>query len=245
MKNNLIINEEEWEEIENFLRGDLPDETLDQMRLKMKEDANFSDKVAHVHHLMTGIREAALEADLKNISFPRGKATLRHIGGNWKKYQFGWMAAAAIIVAVVVFALFNMFNKGENRLFSKYYYPDSGLVSSMGVSDNYDFDVAMIDYKSGKYNEAIVEMKKLLHSNKDNDTLNYFIGNSFLALKKIDSAISYMNVVAIDSKSTFAKEANWYLGLAYLKLGQKSKAASYILRSGNEKRDELLQQISK
>ncbi len=244
LKNNFIISEEEWEEIENFLKGDLPQETIDIMKKRLKDEPAFSEKVAHVRLLMTGIREVALEADLKKIRLPHGENVVHRIP-NKKQYYFRWMAAAAIIAVVSAIAYFNVFTNSEHRLFSKYYFPDSGLVSSMGVSDNYDFDVAMINYKSGKYDQSIVEMKKLLLFNPNNDTLNYFIGNSFLALDKVDSAISYLKVVAVNNQSAFAKDANWYLGLAYLKLKQKEKAALFISRSDNEKKDELLKRISK
>lgn len=245
LKNNLIISEEEWEEIEDFLRGTLPAEAKERILQRINEDSEFSDKVTHVRLLTIGIREAALEADLEQISLTGEKAELPHIPGYRKKYYFGWVAAAAIVVFVIGLAYFNIFESKESKLFSEYYYPDSGLVSSMGVSDNYDFDVAMIDYKSGKYNQSVIAMKKLLHSNLNNDTLNYFIGNSFLAMGKTDSAISYLRVVAGNNRSAFAKDANWYIGLAYLKLKDQLKAASYISQSGNVKKDELLKRISK
>ncbi len=244
MKNDFIISEEEWEEIENFLKGDLPQETVDDMKKRLKDEPLFSEKVAHVRLLTTGIREAALEADLKKIKIGQGENVVHRIP-NKKQYYFRWMAAAAIILGVVAIGYFNVFNKSEHRLFSKYYYPDSGLVSSMGISDNYNFDVAMIDYKSGKYSQSINEMKKLLSSNPGNDTLNYYIGNSFLALDEVDSAIAYLNQVVASGNNAFVKDANWYLGLSYLKLGQKEKAVSYIRQSGHEKKDELLKQISK
>ncbi len=49
-------------------------------------------------------------------------------------------------------------------------------MSAMGIGDNYLFNKAMLDYKTGNYKKAIDEWSKLKTSMPQNDTLNYFLG---------------------------------------------------------------------
>lgn len=239
------ISNEEWEEIENSLAGKLTKEQSEKFNKRLSEEPQLSEKVSHIRLIMLGVRETAFQSDLRNISLTgKNTSTKKNAGG--RRLFMGWMygAAAAIIVVVILF-FSGVFKNSDSRLYSKFYHPDSGLISSMGVSDQYPFDVAMIDYKSGKYSVALEKLQQLRKSHPQNDTLNYFIGNSYLALGKTEEAIPYLNEVADHPASVFAKDAEWYLGLAFLKLGNNDQAFKHISRSENERKNELLKQISK
>jgi tetratricopeptide (TPR) repeat protein len=155
-----------------------------------------------------------------------------------------WLAAASIVIIIGAVSMWYLASGNKNeRLFAVYFHPDAGLISGMGVSDNYVFDRAMIDYKTGKYEQAIDAWKELLQSNAANDTLNYFIGAAYLALKDAKSAEIYLRKVTADTTSLFTNEANWYLGLALLKQNKPEEALPYIQRSTHKEKETLIPKL--
>lgn len=244
MKPNLNISDAEWEEIELFLSGKLEPSAEAIFKNKISEDGSFEKKVAHVRQVILGIREAALSSELRNVPLS-GHHHLATRKPSGKKFFIGWMSGAAAAIVILALLYFGLFKKSEEKLFAKYYYPDSGLISTMGASDKYAFDVAMIHYKSGQYQKAIEAWKALLKPGISNDTLNYFMGNAYLAMDETQQSISYLTEVTKDTASVFRKDAEWYLGLAFLKSGKKDEAINHIAQSENEKKEELLQLIRK
>ncbi len=74
---------------------------------------------------------------------------------------------------------------GPEQLFAKYYSADPSLITTMGGSDEYNFNKAMINYKTGKYKEAAYEWEALISLQAANDTLLYFTASAYLAQKKL------------------------------------------------------------
>ncbi len=115
----------------------------------------------------------------------------------------------------------------------------------MGNSTDYDFEKAMVEYKNGEYEKAFTAWNILLKQRPENDTLIYFTGVAAQAQEKDSIAINRLQQVVNNSKSTFYKDANWYLGLLYLKQGEPQKAISYIQQSGYPKSKDLINDINK
>ena len=130
-------------------------------------------------------------------------------------------------------------------MYSEYYKPDPGLITAMGVSDNYTFEKAMVDYKNGDYDKAIKGWLSLKSNQATNDTLDYFLGAAYQASGQYDTAIPYLEKIASEKENTFNKDACWYLGLALLRKGNKELAATYIQQSGYPQSPELLNALNK
>lgn len=242
MNNNTPISDEEFELIEQYLSEKLEGDALSGFQKRLVNDAAWQEKVKAVKLTLIGIREVALKKELKNISLTGPQAIVRPI----QKRSLGWAlagVAASLLVVFISLAISGAFKKNSAKLFAEFYNPDSGLITSMGVTDTYDFDVAMIDYKSGKYSQAIEKWQELMKGHEDNDTLNYFTGSGYLALGNISKAIPYFERVIKKNESVFFHDAQWYLGLALIKDGKKSEAMPHIAASDNELRERLLQKL--
>lgn len=152
-----------------------------------------------------------------------------------------WLAAASVIIIAALGALlyFNS-STSDSKLFSNYYKPDPGLIGTMSVSDNYLFDHAMIDYKTGEYAKAISTWESLLKTHPVNDTLNYFLGSAYLAINNSTKALGYFKIVTNQQESYFYKDACWYMGLALLKDDKKKEAISFIEKSNHQNKEKLL-----
>lgn len=244
MKNNISISDEELIIIEQFLTGQLIGQDLEAFQEKLSVDTRWQKKVEWVKLIVLGIKEAALEEELGKIKLNHEPAIIRSISGK-RITLIASLSAVAISLSVIFLSIWGsgVFRKSNEKLFAKFYTPDSGLMTAMGVTDSYDFDVAMIDYKSGHYEEAINKWNILIKGHELNDTLNYFIGSSYLALNQAGEALSFFERVLNKKEGIFFYDAQWYLGLTMIKLGKETEAIPYITLSKNPLKDELLKRL--
>ncbi len=80
---------------------------------------------------------------------------------------------------------------------------------------------AQILNKQGKYDEAILELKKVLDINPDDDMTAFYIGNMYDGKKDYEQAITFYKKAIEMNKKNF--EANFYLGLLYYKQAAESE----------------------
>ncbi len=209
---------------------------------KLAGDKELQTKTNEIRLLLLGVREAILEKKLDafHAALPPRQ---QEEPANVKVPAARWLLAAAILLALFAGTwLFITLPSVNNQVYTRYYKPDPGLISAMSTSDNYAFDRAMIDYKTGAYEPAIAAWKTLLQSNNGNDTLLYFLGSAYLAKTNTNSAIYYFKTLQ-NRQSGFSKDADWYLGLALLKKGKYTEAAAYIRRSEHPKKEAILNRL--
>jgi len=131
----------------------------------------------------------------------------------------------------------------NERLYAEYFKPDPGLLTPMSTTTEYDFYRGMVDYKQEKYGEAINRWKPLAEQKPENDTLNFYLGVSFLAKDETDEAIAYLSKAVRFPGSTFIDEAWYYLGMAQLKEGQSEEAIQAFRKSKLENSRLILKEI--
>lgn len=242
--NENVNDNEEWEEIEKFVLGQMPDESKEAFQEKLNNNPVLRKATNEAKLLLLGIEESALQQkidgfhDKLNHHAPADTATVVKM----KQWLRWGIAASILIIAGVVAYLFIGNNNTNEKLFAMYFKPDPGLVTAMGTSTEYAFDKAMIDYKTGHYKEAITAWQTLLSENKSSDTLHYFIGCAYLADEQAASSIPLLEKV-VSGNNVFKQDAYWYLALAYLKQGNKDKALFYAAKSEHSKTDELIQKL--
>lgn len=247
MNRNNPILPQEFEEIEQYLFKEMPEEQLLSFTKRLESEEDLRDKVHTVRLIKIGIQEDQLARDLQRFNDGMKASTSKNTssGRNIIPLKFLFVAASVLIIAAIGVFLF-FFNPGkEERLYSNYYKPDSGLISSMSSSDDYIFDRAMIDYKTGEYKKAIQSWDSLLKERAGNDTLEFFIASSYLAMDNYEEAITHFKKVVTQENSVFLEDANWYLGLAYLKTNKKEMAILSIEKSDHPQKEELLEKLRK
>lgn len=234
------ISPEEFEEIENFLFNRLSEIEKVSIEHKITTDPEWAQKVDQVKLMILGIKEAAIKDRLQDYHSSVVKPFEAPVRvANKRKY---WPAAASVIFLMMVGALIFFITGNDTKLFNTYYHPDAGLMTSMGITENYAFNRAMIDYKSEKYESAMESWKALQKDFPENDSLNYFIGSAALANGQAKESIQYFKKVA-ERAGFFQKDAIWYLALAYLKVGNKKEAIKYLNLSDRTEKAELIQKI--
>ena len=223
--------------MEAYLSGTMTPEQHTAFSARLQTDRALQE----ARLLITGIREASLIDKLESFHATSTKkissiAPVRKM----RPYRIAAAASVIIIAASVIF----LFKKtGNDKLMASYFEPDPGLATAMGSSDNYAFNRGMVDYKTAKYNEAIEAWRPLMAANPNNDTLHYFSGVSFLALKKADSAEHHLLQVWNNNASHFRSDAGWYLALALVNQDKKAEARSILQQTNHPRKEELLSRI--
>jgi len=136
------------------------------------------------------------------------------------------LAAAAVIGAV--FLVKSLLPSDDpQKIFNKYYEPFNAISSitrSTGTIENGNFSNAIGSYESGDYQTAAAGFSEAMLTGTVSFPAGFFLGISEIELENYNKAIELLNGV-IKQKSEFTKEATWYLGLVYLKSGNKVKAS--------------------
>lgn len=244
MDTNYTISVQELESIEQYLLGTIsPGERL-SFENKMAEDAVWAAKVKEVKLLLAGIEIGSLKECLDGYHAGIKKNTAAKQPGKIvsMRRRLAVAASVALLAALAVWVFTLNGNKYE-KLYASYYKPDPGLMSAMSTGNNYLFNKAMLDYKTGQYKKAISEWSQLQSDQPKNDTLNYFLGVAQQADGNDAAAITFLRSVAADETRPFYKDACWYTGLALLKQGKVQEALPYFERSARPESSELINKL--
>ncbi|ALJ04780.1 hypothetical protein APS56_06430 [Pseudalgibacter alginicilyticus] len=242
MKDNNDISQELLEAIERYINGTMNAKELKDFNEYLKIDDEFKTQVEDIKTMLLGIETQSLKEQL-NIFHEEieDKKTHEPQTKNLRFLNYSKIAATAAIL--IVFGSIWFFSRSPNqRLYSAYFKPASGLPTSMNHnSDHFDFYNAMNHYNHGDYELAIQTWKILSEKQINNDTLNYFLGVAHLANKNGDDAIPFLERT-VESKNTFPliNDAYYYLGLAYLNEDNVILAKKYFNLSNTADSKELI-----
>ncbi len=234
------ISPEEQDLIDRYLANELTKEEGEAFEKRLSEDARWHTLVAETKVLALGIEEAALQEKLTTFhdTIATKKASV---------IKMSWPArvaiAASLVLAFSTIIWLTQQPAKNTKIVAAYFKPDPGLPTTMGVSDHYEFERAMVEYKTGNYTKAIESWERIRQHNPANDTLNYFIASALLANKEATKSIPFFDAVIKISNSAFLQEAYWYRGLAFLQQGNKEEAINSIKQSNHPRSEELLQKI--
>jgi len=236
MKKSVNLSQKEFERIELYILKKLPEKEQQAFEQELKEKPELQKELEIQKKLMLAVEAGAIRNHLNTIH--------KKLFGRQKVIR--WFAAAASILILISVSiwLINRPSKAE-RLFAANLTVDPGLPVPMSATDNYVFYDAMVDYKTGKYEEAINKWQPLLNAEPLNDTLNYFIGVAFFNDEKYEQAIPFFEQVRLLNSPAFLGKSEWYMALSFIKikdfeslkiLAEKSQSENaYRIRELNQK----------
>lgn len=231
------------ETIGRYLDKQMTPAELVDFEEQLKSDEVLRRQAEEVRLLLLGVEEASVVGAIEK--FHKELPVAGKLGDRKKNGVIrSWLIAASVVLLAGVAMWMYFSAEGANqRLFTEYYRQDPGLLTAMSSSENFEFERAMVDYKTGNYTAAQAVWGKQLTGRPDSDTLNYFMGAVSLATDDPTGAAGYFRKVAGLQQSVFAPDANWYLGLALLKLDSIAEAAGFIERSDHPRKEALLQRL--
>jgi tetratricopeptide (TPR) repeat protein len=239
-ENDLIL-------IESYITKTLDADARVAFEKELLQNSDLRQKTSEVRLLLLGIQEVELKAKFpefhQGMSRTGASLALKTSRGN----NFSRLAIAASILLFLCLGAWGIWFRQpfHEKLFNHYFLPDPGLATVMSQSPSYDFEKAMVEYKNGQYQAALKKWTALLGQKPGNDTLIYFIGSAQMAMGKYEEAMKNLEGVANNTSSAFSRDADWYLGLYYLRVNDKQKALDYLNKSGYPEATELTDEINK
>ncbi|NOU18471.1 MAG: tetratricopeptide repeat protein [Bacteroidales bacterium] len=149
-----------------------------------------------------------------------------------KMYAIGinikyWLIAASITVLLIAGGGVAYYSQPtdtlENGLYAKYYSPLND--KDIYLLINHSLAVARKKYMEGEYINSIMLLKDLPSTVTIDAEKNLLIGLNMMEIGKYSMAANYLEL-AFSNQSGFdyVPQTQWYLGLCYLKTGDKEKA---------------------
>jgi tetratricopeptide (TPR) repeat protein len=164
-------------------------------------------------------RSVCETAQSQEMNIPKAHA----IGMSIKR----WLITASVTVVLIVGGGLVYHSQTddslENRLYAKYYTPLSP--DDIYVINSSSLNIAKQKYMTGEYVNALLLLKNLPSSITIEVEKDLFIGMSLMEIGQQKEAAEYFEgILANQNRLDYIPKVRWYLGLCYLKIGNKEKA---------------------
>lgn len=222
------LHKDRFEAIEAYVLGTMDPEVRERFEQELAADAALREEVELQRENILAVELAGISRTLQVARAEHREVDPAPAGSSWTSY----LKYAAMVAVLILGALWWSTRPAANeRLFSEYYVQDPGLPVPMSAANDPVFQDAMVAYKLGDYTEARTKWAGLLQAEPDNDTLRFYIANTYLAEGDAQAAIPLFQAVADAPSSAFQGKARWYLFLAYLQEGQLNALPDTMLRN--------------
>ena len=249
MNKDSKISQELLETVERYLNNTMDATEKLQFEKSLEENNTLRQQVEDIKILLSGIETASLREKMEEFHHQMAQETkeipVRNITKNNRTNSRLFYAVAAS--AVILLGIFWMLNPKDSNemLFNEYFSVDPGLPTTMGSTDEFSFYDGMVNYKRKEYDEALEKWRQLLPQKNNNDTLNYFIGVTYLAKGNTEEAIPFLEKVTTQKESMFLEDSYFYLGLSNLKNDNLEDAKENFRKSNTEEAQKILKVLEK
>lgn len=241
MNSSQYISPERQEHFERYLFHQMNAQEETAFEEALRTDADFASQFSMFKELVRSVETEGLRSKLDAFHQELPPAPQ---SASIPKSSVRWYPIAAGVVVLIGLSLWFFTRIPSNeRLYASHFKPDPGLPTVMGSASEYDFYEAMVDYKKGDYEAARKKWVALTTGTSTRDTLNYFIASAYMAEKDQRQAIAFFKKVLQSPEKSFDNETYYYLGLAYLKLGELDLAVQNLEKSGTEAGNQLLEEL--
>lgn len=219
------LSEKDIDIIDKHLAGQLSKDEDIYFNFRMS-DGIFTDEVLLKKDLFNAYQ--SMEFDAQKIKLKQLEVNLKPSKPS-RSGSLGW--ALIGIMLMISLALLYFINRGQNEtdlLYASYYKPYPNVVSPIQRSTGVEYDVFQL-YELGRYDEALVGYEDPISENEEfYKALTMMASNQFENCKTI-----FENIITVESK--YAKAAEWYLALTYLKLEDKTNCINILQKIEVEK----------
>ena len=222
--------------IDRYLDGQLTAGELEVFERMQQEDPSFRELVRDMKMLVDGIRSSARDSLLEEIRGWESKqpeltsqpklSLIRRIR------KTGWISLAAA-ACLTAFLYLGVFRPTPSERIANSIYRDNydgafqnivSLTYRSGTNNISDYQKAFAAYDTEDYHQAAELFSAIPQKS---DTVLFYLGNSWLALRKYEQAGNcYQSALA--TGKFMVDESRWYLALSLLKTGKMDEAVMYF-----------------
>ncbi|MBN2814328.1 MAG: zf-HC2 domain-containing protein [Bacteroidales bacterium] len=214
------LDETERQRVEEHAAND--SEFRDLIRLHREVDQSISDnELAAFQQAITEVETAYLQ-----VSLPAQNSLTENHSQQW--ISILRIAAIVILIAGAGITMGHLLTRktGPEKIYARYYAAyeiDGTLRSSSSVVNQ--VTLAIADYSQGKYAEAIETLNGVVKTDAGNYVAWFFRGLACLGTDDADDAIRSFRTIPITWDSPCVEHRDWYLALAYLRVGEITEAS--------------------
>jgi hypothetical protein len=227
--------------IDRYLGGELNPQEKAAFEKRLTTEAALVEQVA-LHRQITasikssgraGLLAMLAEEDAKMPAYQEveieEKPEAKVIAFNNTSRQMYYWAAAAVLLLLVPFIFIIRNNSSPERLAGKYFQPyENQWVPANGDTAELSTQ-AMNHYEKGNHALVLPLLEKMLGNNTAAEAeVQFYKGNSHLALNHAKDAIASFEAVLAMPANQYTEEAQWYLSLSYIKADEKAKAKELL-----------------
>ncbi len=219
------------EEIDGYLRDELDEQAVENFEDELLANTGLAADVAFHKELDKAVSEVdvmALRANLQHISKAERNRSSEKLGvGPPKRKKLLWYAAASTILFVIGFStLMRNKNHTYQQLYTSYYQPykiGANVSRSVSESPN-ELSTALSYMDRGNYPAALNVLKSTPTNEQDGFSIKFYSGVAYQELGEYKNAISSFNDVVQQGDNLLVEQAEWYIGLCYLRIEEREKA---------------------
>jgi len=207
------------EYIDSFYQGSRSTEETGIFEKNMKDDSGFAEQVAFYISARQLAKEESDEESRNRFReiYLNNKSKLTQQHKPVRKLWF--YAAAAAVVAAIVFGMFRFNNNESGQALATRYLTDSLQNLGVRMSGEVNKMQATLNlYNEKKYTEALQGFEEIVNSNPADFQARIDAGLTSLQLNQYDKSIKYFS--ALQSDARFSNPALFYHALTLMKRNQ-------------------------
>jgi len=246
------------EEIESYLDGELDESDTESFAEELYENIDLQAEV----NLLRELNAALTENDVMNLRNELAQVK-KEVKTQEEKSIFSinshtlvkkWGTAAAVLItALMISSVVNFSSGTRENIYQKFYSAPAAVTQFRSATqETTNFLMEGFDlYNKSEFASALSYFQKVLETDQNNPAARFYSGASLQSLEKYNNAAEQYNQVLLHHDNIFLEQAEWYLSLCYLKLGETEKSIkqleAVVNRNGfyQKKAKELLKQINR
>ena len=228
--------EEKYTAIEKYLADEMQGKELDNFEKKLSADSDLQEEL-NLHRQVAETLKGEKIHDLRNV--------LQVVDKDWKvetkenttkiiPFNFRRLLtiAAAIALLIVGYQLFTNNNLSSEELYTTNFETYPMLLNQRSADENgSDLEIynnAITFYAKGQNTEALAAFEKLIQTQPENITYQFYQSNLLLAEKKSTTAIPIFQKILDGNYPLFEEQARWYLALGFLQNDETENAKALL-----------------
>ncbi|WP_176956165.1 tetratricopeptide repeat protein [Catalinimonas alkaloidigena] len=129
------------------------------------------------------------------------------------RWFYGLSLAIGLLLLGTLGYFFLINPVSRTELFDQYYDPYPNIVAT---HNDDSLAQALQWYTDQQYPKAVTYLKQMVKRAPENDTLQFYLGSTYLAAGQLSKASDTFQAALLTSGSEFVDPMRWYLALAYL-----------------------------
>jgi len=218
------------EKIEGYIYEELTEPEMALFETALIDNKELNSEIELVKNIDSALQENDImlfRHNLRNIAAEniKDEKTERSINIQFKRRKITLSIAAACIILLGITGILSRYSSDDN-IYKEFYtkYETTGISRSSNSTADQTLTLALQKFNNQDYESALNLLQDVIAKDQSNIVGRFYSGVSLQELGKYKNAIKEYEVVVIDKDNLFIEQAEWYIGLCYIKINEDEKA---------------------